>query len=212
MRERSLMIVVCAALVAASCQAKQPDPAPAPAVAPPSYTTTATVKDIMLHIVDPAGDMVWNSVQSVIDKGGLHETMPKTDEEWFNVRTGVIQLMEGSNLLMIPGRHVARPGEKSETPGVELEPSEMEELINKDRASWNMRATALHDAAQEVLAAIDAKDPDKVFEIGEHIERACENCHSHYWYPNEKIPESPAVATEIGQSSSVPEKPAKTKK
>ena len=25
--------------------------------------------------------------------------------------------------------------------------------------------------------------------IGEHIERACENCHSQYWYPNEKIPD-----------------------
>ena len=44
----------------------------------------------MLHIVDPAGDMVWDSVSTVIDKGGLHETVPKTDEEWFKVRSGVI--------------------------------------------------------------------------------------------------------------------------
>ena len=46
---------------------------------------------------------------------------------------------------------------------------------------------------------MDKKDADKVFAIGEHIERACENCHSHYWYPNEKIPELPAF----------PETPAK---
>ena len=201
MRERSLMIVVCGALVAASCQAKPPDPAPAPAVAPPSYTTTATVKDIMLHIVDPAGDMVWNSVQSVIDKGGLHETMPKTDEEWFNVRTGVIQLMEGSNLLMIPGRHVARPGEKSETPGVELEPSEMEELINKDRAAWNQHAMDLHNIAAKVLPIIDAKDAQKLFDIGEDIDRTCENCHRQYWYPNEKIPDLPSAQPSAAPAS-----------
>ena len=78
---------------------------------------------------------------------------------------------------MMPGRHVAGPGEKSETPGVELEPSEMEVLINKDRASWVMRATKLHEAGVAVLQAIDAKDSQKVFEVGEQIEQACENCH-----------------------------------
>ena len=192
MRTCSLMLVVCGALVAVSCQAKEPEPA-ASSAAQPTYTTTATVKDIMLHIDDPAGDMEWDSVATVIDKGGLHETVPKTDEEWFNVRSGVIQLMEGSNLLMIPGRHVARPGEKSETPGVELEPSEMEELINKDRAAFNQRAKALHEAGMAAVAAADAKDAMKLFEVGELVERACENCHTHYWYPNEKVPPVPGA-------------------
>jgi hypothetical protein len=188
------MLVVCGALVAASCQAKQPEPAAAAAAGQPTYTTTATVKDIMLHIVDPAGDMVWDSVATVIDKGGLHETAPKTDEEWFKVRSGVIQMMEGANLLMIPGRHVARPGEKSETPGVELEPSEMEVLINKDRAAWNRHAMDLHNIAEKVLPIVEAKDAQKLFDIGEDIDRACENCHRQYWYPNEKIPDFPSAA------------------
>jgi hypothetical protein len=150
------------------------------------------VKDIMLHIVDPAGDMVWDSVSTTIDKGGIHETAPKSDEEWFKVRSGLMMLIEGSNLLMIPGRHVARPGEKSETPGVELEPSEMEELINKDRAAWNMRAKALHDIAASVLPIVEAKDAQKLFDMGEDIDKACENCHRQYWYPNEKIPDFPS--------------------
>jgi cytochrome c556 len=68
----------------------------------------------------------------------------------------------------------------------------MEELINKDRGAWEMRARGLHDAATEVLAAIDAKDSARVFEVGEQIEMACETCHRQYWYPNEKIPEFPA--------------------
>jgi hypothetical protein len=198
MRMFSLTAVMCGALIVASCQAKQAEPT-APAVAQPTYTTTATVKDIMLHIVDPAGDLVWDSVSTVIDKGGLHETVPKTDEEWFKVRSGVIQLLEGSNLLMVPGRHVARPGEKSETPGVELEPSEMEELINKDRAAWYQHAMDLHNVAAKVLPIIEAKDAQKLFDIGEDIDRACENCHRQYWYPNEKIPDLPSA-----QPSSAP--------
>ena len=191
MRAVYSMLVVCSCLIATSCQSKQPEPA-APANTQPPYTTTATVKDIMLHIVDPAGDLVWDSVSTVIDKGGVHETKPKNDEEWLKVRSGIIMLMEGSNLLMIPGRHVARPGEKSETPGVELEPSEMEELINKDRAAWYMRAKALHDVAASVLPIVEAKDAQKLFDVGEDIDKACENCHRQYWYPNEKIPEFPA--------------------
>ena len=191
MRIWSLLLVVCAAVVAGSCQSKPAEPA-APAVAAPPYTTTATVKDIMLHIVDPAGDMVWDATSTVIDKGGVHETMPKSDEEWFKVRSGLIMLIEGSNMLMIPGRHVARPGEKSETPGVELEPSEMEELINKDRAAWNSRAKALHDIATSVLEVAEKKDAQKLFDMGEDIDKACENCHRQYWYPNEKIPDFPS--------------------
>jgi hypothetical protein len=191
MHIRSLIFIVCAAVAAMSCQRNQPAPA-APAADQPPYTTTATVKDIMLHIIDPAGDMVWDSVATVIDKGGIHETMPKSDEEWFKVRSGLIMMIEGSNLLMMPGRKVARPGEKSETPGVELEPSEMDELIAKDRKAWYDRAKALHDIAQSVLEVVDKRDAQKLFDVGEDIDKACENCHRQYWYPNEQIPDLPS--------------------
>jgi hypothetical protein len=177
------------ALVAiGACHRTQPMPQP-------EYAPTATVKDLMLSIVDPSADVVWLSVTTVQSAEGTVDTVPKTDEDWKKVRQGAIALTEAANLLMMPGRHVAGPGEKSETPGVELEPLEMEALIEKDRASWNLRAKGLHDAGIEVLQAIDAKDAQKVFEIGEHIERACENCHSQYWYPNEKIPPVPTELT-----------------
>jgi hypothetical protein len=203
MRTFSSIVVLCSCLIVASCQAKPAETPAQPQAAQPEYTTTATVKDIMLSIVDPAGDLVWNSVATVIDKGGLHETTPKTDEEWAKVRSGVVMLMEASNLLMIPGRHVARPGEKSEAPGVELEPSEMEALINKDRPSWNMRARHLHDVAADVMKVVEAKDTQKLFDVGEDIDRACENCHRQYWYPNEVIPPVPGqpAATEKPASS-----------
>ena len=44
----------------------------------------------------------------------------------------------------------------------------------------------------DVITAVDAKDADKVFELGELIEASCENCHRQYWYPNEVIPEFPS--------------------
>jgi hypothetical protein len=181
-------------VMVSACQSRTQGATPAPAPAPtqPEYTPTATIKDIMMSVVDPNADVVWLAVTTVQSAKGTVDTAPKNDEEWKKVRQGAIALTEASNLLIMPGRHVAAPGEKSETPGVELEPSEMEALINKDRASWEMRAKKLHEAGVAVLQAIDAKDSQKVFEVGEQIEQACENCHRQYWYPNEQIPPVPA--------------------
>jgi hypothetical protein len=182
------IVIIPACLLVAACQARQADPPAAPAAPPaPPYTTTASIKDIMQHIVDPAGDLVWESVSVVVDTKGVHETIPKTDEDWAKARGGAITLIEASNLLMIPGRHVAKPGEKSEAPGVELEPSEMEALIVKDLPSFYKRAGALHDVATKTLQIIDAKDVKALYEVGEELDKACENCHRQYWYPNEPV-------------------------
>jgi hypothetical protein len=174
----------------AACQRAQPERPQAPQ---PEYKPTATVKDLMLSVVDPSADIVWLSVSTIQSEKGIVETVPRNDEEWASVRRGAIALTESANLLMVPGRQVARPGEKSETPGVELEPEEMEALIEQDRAAWNKRAQDLHAAGVAALQAIDAHDANKVFEVGEQIENACEGCHRQYWYPNEKIPEIPSL-------------------
>ena len=183
-------LVLLTILTVTGCKRTTEAAAPAAAAMPP-FIAEHTIKDLMLNVVDTNADVVWLSVTTVASDKGLIETRPKTDEEWAKVRQGAIQLAEAANLLMIPGRHVARPGEKSETPGVELEPSEMEELINKDRPAFYEHAKALYNAAMLAANAAEKKDADKVFEVGETIEQACENCHKTYWYPNEKIPELP---------------------
>jgi len=182
-RALPLTILCVAAVLLPACQASEP--------APP-YVVTATIKDIMQGIVDTNADVVWQSVSSVSNEKGLQEIRPQNDEDWAKVRHGAYALAEATNLLMMPGRKVARPGEKSETPGIELEPEEMDVLIAKDRGEFYKRAAALREAALEVVAAVDKKDPEKVFEVGEQIEQACENCHRQYWYPNEQIPPVPA--------------------
>ena len=182
------------ALLAGGC-ASQPATPATEAPPPPPYAATATIKEIMLHIVDPAADDVWQAVMTVDSAQGTVETVPRSDEDWTKARSGAVTLLEAANLLLMPGRHVAPPGEKSDAPGVELEPSEMEANILKDLPAFNKAALGLHNAATLALAAIDAKDPNTLFELGETIEVACEHCHSRYWYPNEKIPAFPTTLT-----------------
>jgi hypothetical protein len=158
----------------------------------------------MKLIVDPAADAVWQAVMTVHSAKGTVETVPRNDEEWLTARRGAMALMEASNLLMIPGRHVGRPGDKSEAPGVELEPAEMEASILKDLPNFYTAALGLHNAGSDALKAIDEKNAEKLFEVGETIERACEHCHATYWYPNEKIP---AIVPDPPAPAPAPAKP-----
>jgi hypothetical protein len=174
-------------LFLAGCNASQPQ---APSQPQTEYRTTATVKDIMDALVDPGSDYIWDSVETVVSAKGTEEKAPHTDEDWKQVRNHAIMLLEATNLLQIPGRHVAKAGEKAEDPKVELSPEQIEESINKDRASWINYAHGLHDATMAAFKAIEAKDAEGLLNAGDGIDNACEKCHLQYWYPNEKRPES----------------------
>jgi len=162
--------------IAAACSQK-----PAPAASP--FRLTATIKDIMDSEVDPSADFLWESVATIVSAAGTEERRPKTDEDWANVRRRAVTLIEATNLLIMEGRAVARPGEKSENPGIELGPEEIEKVIASDRTSWVNFAHALHDAGMTAFKAIEAKNADALLDAGEAIDTACENCHLKYWYP-----------------------------
>jgi hypothetical protein len=164
-------------LLTAGCQTRQPQD---------EYRPTATIKDLMDSLVDPSADFLFDSVATIITATGTEERAPRTDEEWTNVRRAAIRLIEATNLLVMPGRHVAKPGEKSENPEVELGPEEIEALINKDRTAWTNLAHGLNDAAMLALKAIEARDVQGLSAAGEKIDAACESCHLRYWYPNQE--------------------------
>jgi len=152
----------------------------------PDLLKTATIKDIMDSMVDPSGDFMFESVVEIADANGITHKAPQTDEEWEEVRHRALILLEAPNLLIMEGRKAAKPGEKSKNPEVELQPEQIQELVDRDRAGFVRRARKLQDAAAMALKAVDAKDEDALFHSIESIDKACENCHLHYWYPNDK--------------------------
>jgi len=149
-----------------------------------------SVKELMESIIDPSADTLWNAVGTVVDQEkGIQELTPKTPEEWLDVRRAAVRIVEGSNLLMMQGREAAPPGTKSDTPGVELEPAEIAELIKKDRGSFDGFAKQLQALGVEAVQAIDRKNPDQLMDIGERLDGVCEACHQTFWYPNASAPQ-----------------------
>ena len=185
---RTVCVVAVSALTVACAQ--QPAPAAEKPQPEPEYRLTATVKDIMDSLVDPGSDYIWDSVETVVSAKGVEEKYPKTDEDWKQVRNHAIMLLEATDLLQMPGRHVAKAGEKANDPNVELAPEQIEATIAKDRKAWIGHAHELHDAVMKTLQAADAKDKDKLLEVGNDIDEACEKCHLVYWYPNENKPQA----------------------
>src|SRR5688572_28522593 len=110
----SSIVLILLAGIGASCAEQKP------ATKVPDYRLIATIKDLMDAQVDPSAEFIWQSVSTMVTPTGSVTKAPRNPEEWNEVRRRAITLLEATNLLMMPGRRVAQPGEKSANPNVEL--------------------------------------------------------------------------------------------
>ena len=150
------------------------------------YIAQFSIEEIMESIVMPSAQAVWDAVAVNVTEKGIIETKPQTDEDWEKLRWQAVTLVEATNLLIVPGRRAAHPGARSENPGAELEPEQIQALIDKQKPSFVAHAHVLHEAAMSALRAIDARNIDGISEAGGTIDEACESCHLQFWYPPQK--------------------------
>lgn len=182
-----------AALSAVAVTAQSPT-APRRPVSP----LVGSIKEIMQDMVDPASDVVFESVSFEATAAGVVEIRPRTEEDWLKIRASAMVLAEAPNLLKMPGRRVVPavpvPGQEHEPPAPgDLLPPEIQKAIDRDRATFNRHAQGLQDAALVVLKAIDARDVEALFDAGEALDQACETCHLKYWYPPNAQPNASSL-------------------
>jgi hypothetical protein len=160
---------------------------PVPSDSP--YRMDNAIQDVMEGIVAPSADILFDAVATDITAEGVNEKRPTTDDDWEKVEHAAVELIEGVNMIKMPGRLVARPGEKTKSEGPdapELTAEEIAAKINMDRNKFLKYANDLQDQAVKTLAIIHNKDAQGLFNVGEDIDNACEACHLEYWYPNDK--------------------------
>ena len=151
------------------------------------FRLTASIRELMDSEIDPAADFLWASVASISTVAGLEERQPRTDEEWLEVRRRAITLIEATNLLVMKGRRVSVKYEAASGAG-ELDTDQVQQKIDENRVAFVALARRLQDTGLQTLAAIDAKDPVALFDLGGAIDDACEGCHVTFWYPNLTLP------------------------
>jgi hypothetical protein len=160
MRAVNALFLVSAALfvtgigfvIAGARERGQVEPIQTPAV---TITPVASVKQIMAGITMPAANEIWSAVSTIVDAEGIHETVPRTDDEWAMVGSNAAALVESANLLMVEGRAV-------------------------DNGDWMTFAKQLFDTSTRALKGAESKNTDEILAAGALINTSCDNCHERY--------------------------------
>jgi hypothetical protein len=121
------------------------------------------VKQLMTAVVDPAADVVWGSVGTIVSEKGTEEIAPRTDEEWAAVYNSAVVISESGNLLMV--------GERM-----------------KDSDEWVKHSRDLIDVGVRTMKAAQARDKDAIFTLGGDIYTVCADCHKTYLVEASGIP------------------------
>ena len=106
----------------------EPEPLP--------FDSTGTVRELMAYMVDPAADLVWDAVGTVITAEGVDHWEPSTDDEWRAVRFGALTVAESGNLLMMGNRV-------------------------RDEDLWIQMSRDMLEAGRQAIVAADARDADR---------------------------------------------------
>lgn len=185
-RKSRLILAVfgCTAALLSACNINPNQPSPPSTL----FKSVATLQEIMTAIIDPNIDFVWNSVSSVSTAKGTEEKQPKTDEDWQILRQHALVVAEAANLLLVENRPIAAQNVITSSGGAELNPSDINLLINSQRGEYTSRVLSLQTAAQGLIAAIDTKNVEALEQAGGEVEQACEQCHSQFWYPGDNRP------------------------
>ena len=176
--------LVLVAAFAASCRSQQPQQQASEA--PQGPVPVTTVREIMHNIIEYNAFKIFNAVAVTITEKGTEEKQPRTEEEWDELLHATMAFVEAPNLLVTPGRQIAKPEEMNSSDGPEeLVPKDIQAKIDGNRGLWLKHINELQNVGEETMAIVNAKNVQGLFEIGEKIDMVCENCHLEFWYPNE---------------------------
>jgi len=142
----------------------------------------------MRDLIDPIADNIFESVKIVVDHKGTVFTEPRTDADWDRVRVGAVTMAEAASLLKIQ-RPFAPPGDLNDSVGPEapeLSPDQIKAKLERDPVMWNARIQTLRNVGLAVLEIVKERNAEKLWDAGENLDTACENCHIDYWYPGDK--------------------------
>jgi hypothetical protein len=145
-----------------------------------------TIQQFMEDQVNPAGEYLFHSVEQVSDAKGTRLHAPETADEWKAVSDRLAVLQTVPDVITAKGIKAAPPGFKSEHPGIESPPEWIQATIDSHRADFDKRAQRLKTAAAKAAEAAEAHDAKALFRSFDGIDKACESCHLHYFYPNDK--------------------------
>jgi hypothetical protein len=147
------------------------------------FDTGYSTKTLMNAIVQPNALEIWRAVRyvSTID-GVIEDVAPQTDEDWENLRTSAITLVEAGNALLIPGRVTEAADPEVEYPAYMYTSEEIQTRLEANPELWRTYIQEMQFFTQATLESIERRDVLGLIEKGAVINNACQGCHAEFWY------------------------------
>jgi hypothetical protein len=121
----------------------------------PPFKAVVETKYLMEDIMERQADIVWGASGAIITPEGVEERRPRNEEEWQAVKAAAVNLTEAGNLLMMYPRI-------------------------QDGGPWMENVRKMMAQGEKMIAAIDRKDVQAMFDVGSDLYDTCTNCHMHY--------------------------------
>lgn len=184
-----LPAVIACALAVGACNSDAPSSNPdnsastsVAAISP--YQPTATFQEIMVSVVDPSADFIWDAVSTTVDATGVHEVQPHTDAEWHELRQRAVLLAEAANLIAVPGRRAAN-GDRTLEDSQPLEVTKIQQRLDSRHEELVGFASAMRDVSVKLMASADKRDVEAITDLGGMLDEVCEACHKVFWYSDQ---------------------------
>nr|PZN64463.1 MAG: hypothetical protein DIU62_09830 [Pseudomonadota bacterium] len=186
MRPVIVLALACMATSLVGCgRGTSTAPAPATASSPP-------IQEVMANAFTPQSNQLWEISGKVYDDEGNISAAMLSEEDWAalvkvatEMRAAATGLKDTANL------QVAAPGVKlqgEEGPGA-LSATQIKALIDALPQEFAAEADRLIEVADGVLAAVQARDAEKLDELSGVLNEVCTSCHTKFWYPEQEAAE-----------------------
>lgn len=168
----SLPAFWCGMLCSSSTLAQTPTrPAPTkPAATQSSLQVHANLLQLMRGILYPASNIIFAAqngnpadIKPAKDPSTATDPLTSTYGGWQAVENASLALVEGANLLMIPGRKCSN--------GI---------AAPMNHPDWPKFVQDLRDAGMKTYAAARAKNQDQILDAADAVTTACANCHNRW--------------------------------
>ena len=155
-RYRTLVTILGALLVIGCAESKSPAPIAEPVSVQTEPTQTVmglpvSLNTVMVAMINQAADPLWVAAWS----------SPETEADWRELQRRAVQLELGGTLLSVPG---TGPLDAAWT-GSE---------------AWQNWSTQLSNIGGNAVAAVQARDIEKISAVGDDLVEVCEGCHLEF--------------------------------
>lgn len=174
---KSSLFLWSAALLCSAAQAAIPAPA------------APNLHELMKKIVAVQAQAIWDVGNQAQDDKGNPDPSKLKPADWSRVVSAGTQMKQVAQALAAAGHVMAAgPGQKIDGEGGPDAPTakQVQGFIDANPQVFRAFAQALSVSMDQIVAAAQAKNAAKLFDVSGNLDQICEDCHVKFWYPEKK--------------------------